>query len=549
MADNNRYLFLMLVVFVLGIFYRRDGEICLAQWSANPSSHLLIAYGVNPVIASDGAGGAFISYEPDIGSLRRILLVRIDSNGNMAWNKPIQIGGVRPDQRNVRMIPDDFGGVFIMYVDAEYYDIGGDFRVRIQRVSHQGELRWNPAGQAVTTSDSNQRPVAIVPSDGGCIVAWTTLTNDLWLNRLDSSGRFAWSETGKRAYRVQFGMASLLADGEGGVIFTFGGQFHRWDISGVEVWDSNGISLKHATLISDGKGGVITGKPIGIYDGGETLRWSITMQRINRDGEVTWGDSGVSVDTVEYPGINPPEMVLSHVQEGRMMVSWGKSDGGRIKSFFQSVSLDGVPVLSSPMAMDSTRETWDLAQSILPGNEGTRIVVSTTGTVEAPVVAHRIRGTDGARIWSHIPTLSTVQFNMFHVTTDSAGGVIVVGFIQSDFSIRALRVTNEGRLAGATTSADPESTEMYPIERKLLQNFPNPFNPSTSIIFDLTEARNISISIYDISGRKVATLVDESKPPGQHKISWDASSFSAGTYICVMRTEDFIEAIKLLFTK
>ena len=68
----------------------------------------------------------------------------------------------------------------------------------------------------------------------------------------------------------------------------------------------------------------------------------------------------------------------------------------------------------------------------------------------------------------------------------------------------------------------------------LYENYPNPFNPSTTIHFDLAIDGFVEIIIYNVKGEKVETLINENMPFGYHKIIWDASSYSSGMYFMKM---------------
>jgi hypothetical protein len=66
---------------------------------------------------------------------------------------------------------------------------------------------------------------------------------------------------------------------------------------------------------------------------------------------------------------------------------------------------------------------------------------------------------------------------------------------------------------------------------ELGQNYPNPFNPSTAIGFQVTAYSHVRLSIYDLLGREVATLVNEVKAPGSYEVTWDASGMASGVYL------------------
>lgn len=73
---------------------------------------------------------------------------------------------------------------------------------------------------------------------------------------------------------------------------------------------------------------------------------------------------------------------------------------------------------------------------------------------------------------------------------------------------------------------------VVPKEFALSQNYPNPFNPTTSISYDVPLTSQVTITIYDILGRAVATLVNEVQPAQSYTVQWNASAFSSGVYFC-----------------
>jgi hypothetical protein len=78
-----------------------------------------------------------------------------------------------------------------------------------------------------------------------------------------------------------------------------------------------------------------------------------------------------------------------------------------------------------------------------------------------------------------------------------------------------------------------------PTVTELHQNYPNPFNAETNISFSLAEAGNVTLKVYDITGRLVTTLVDGQMDAGEHVVSWDASSVSSGVYFYKLATADY----------
>jgi hypothetical protein len=88
-----------------------------------------------------------------------------------------------------------------------------------------------------------------------------------------------------------------------------------------------------------------------------------------------------------------------------------------------------------------------------------------------------------------------------------------------------------------------------PTSYALQQNFPNPFNPSTEIRFDLPKAGIVTIVVYSILGQKVADLVDEFKAAGAFSVRFNAANLASGTYLYSMRVNGFKAVRKLTILK
>ena len=98
-------------------------------------------------------------------------------------------------------------------------------------------------------------------------------------------------------------------------------------------------------------------------------------------------------------------------------------------------------------------------------------------------------------------------------------------------------------------SAAGESSPEIPGDMTLAQNFPNPFNPTTRIDFRTTEAGPVTLRVYDLLGREVATLVDESLFPGVHSRSFDASAIPSGMYLYRLTAGGRSESRKMMLLR
>ncbi|RMG92519.1 MAG: T9SS C-terminal target domain-containing protein [Chloroflexi bacterium] len=71
----------------------------------------------------------------------------------------------------------------------------------------------------------------------------------------------------------------------------------------------------------------------------------------------------------------------------------------------------------------------------------------------------------------------------------------------------------------------------------LYQNYPNPFNPATTIRYDLSTAASVELTVFDLLGRQVRTLVHEQQPAGSYRVTFDASGLPGGVYIYRLKTD------------
>ena len=93
------------------------------------------------------------------------------------------------------------------------------------------------------------------------------------------------------------------------------------------------------------------------------------------------------------------------------------------------------------------------------------------------------------------------------------------------------------------------SEEPFPIAYSLGQNYPNPFNPTTLIQYSLPTSGHVSLSIYDVLGREVATLVKSRHESGYYESEWDATGFSSGVYFYRIQAGDYVDMKKLMLMK
>ena len=146
-------------------------------------------------------------------------------------------------------------------------------------------------------------------------------------------------------------------------------------------------------------------------------------------------------------------------------------------------------------------------------------------------------------------------------STDGGARWIPVNAGLSDLEVRALACPGNYLYAGTNNSAlwRRPLAEMFTSVRPALnglpevatleQNYPNPFNPSTQINYSIPKATNVTLKVYDVLGREIATLVNERKQSGAYKVTWNAEGVPTGVYFYRIVAGEFIETKKMVLIR
>lgn len=113
-------------------------------------------------------------------------------------------------------------------------------------------------------------------------------------------------------------------------------------------------------------------------------------------------------------------------------------------------------------------------------------------------------------------------------------------------SVRTFRIDAH---TGKQIVTDVPADQFVPLSATLYPNYPNPFNPSTTISFDIPSRSFVSLKIFDIIGREVATIVSDELAVGKYSRQWNASNMPGGVYFYRLQTRSYSETKKLLLLK
>jgi hypothetical protein len=149
---------------------------------------------------------------------------------------------------------------------------------------------------------------------------------------------------------------------------------------------------------------------------------------------------------------------------------------------------------------------------------------------------------------------------VFHLPSLPSGNLKIIvnrlGFSGDSTNVNVLASSNidsiNFTLNNLYTGIKPINNEV-PNEYKLYQNYPNPFNPVTKIRFEVPLSKGgsgvVSLKIYDITGREITTLINESLNPGTYEITFDGNNLSSGIYFYRIQTKSFSDTKRMVFIK
>jgi 1,4-alpha-glucan branching enzyme len=146
---------------------------------------------------------------------------------------------------------------------------------------------------------------------------------------------------------------------------------------------------------------------------------------------------------------------------------------------------------------------------------------------------------------TNVPWLSTGTWYDVFTQTQAEITDTVVDFINLA-PYTAIVYSNKSDVELGIVTGVEDGNPSVPVVFGLSQNYPNPFNPSTRIAFDLPAASPVSLRIYDMLGREVATLVDDSRPAGHYDVVWNADRVASGVYLCRLTAGGFSEVRKMM---
>lgn len=553
-----------------------------------------------PRIISDGAGGAIIAWEDQRpSSYFDIYLQKLDSNGAAQWTTNGVAATTAPHgQADPRLVSDGEGGAIVTWLDARNELINAD--IYAQRVGSAGTVLWETDGAPVCTADDIQGyPVIAEDGDGGAVIAWMDYRvgnrADIYAQRIGPDGAGIWQEngdtvcTGQIYNRTPTGIAYV---GLRGVVIAWqdsrnGLSETDYDIyaQGLDFqgnWGYPSPVIYSAEDVPGDQGGYINlFWYASIWE--DLLYDEITHYTLWRAVEPLQAmaafDMGAAlIDDSANLDLAAESRVIRRVETEAAIYFWelvGTQDAYRFEAYAMAI----------PTLFDSTAVHQDYHYFQVLAHRSSQDYYYVSGVDSAysvdnlsPAVPMGLAGEqsyvpEGLQLtWDQNGEGDLAGYNVYRGTTagfvPGPGSRIVSTSTAAVFDdewswkveywykVGAVDVNgNEGEYAELSpdmiTGDDPMPV---PDATFLSQNFPNPFNPSTTIGFGLKEQGYVSLRIYDAAGKLVTTLVDETRSAGQYTSDWnglgtDGRTVASGVYFYRLIAGEFEETRKMILLR
>jgi hypothetical protein len=138
---------------------------------------------------------------------------------------------------------------------------------------------------------------------------------------------------------------------------------------------------------------------------------------------------------------------------------------------------------------------------------------------------------------------------------DPSGIWVITTPAFNNVHLEAMQVYNDANFGyahpgeGGRISTSVGGKQAMPAEFALHSNYPNPFNPSTTIRYDLPRAQRVILAVYDMLGREIRILVDHRQEAGSYEVRLDASGLPSGVYLVHFQTEEYRSMRRMTLTK
>jgi len=462
---------------------------CDSQWQ--PDIRLTNANGFSTNSDLSSSGTYLHAVWQDTRDGNGEIFYKRSTNEGVTWETDMQLTNM-PTSKALPTISASGSGVHIVW----YENRSGDYEIYYKRSTDSGNT-WEPDVRLTNSSGVSSDP--IVKAEGSAV-------NVIWRDTRDGSHEL----------------------------------FYKRSTDGGNTWSQD-------TMLTDHTAGLAASISISVSGLNVHLAWSDTRDnddyeiyyKRSTNGGVSWGE-----DTRLTNQLRLSESPSIACNSSDIHITWIDLRDSNINAeVYYKRSTDN----GNTWGSDTRLTVYAYAANpsiLLSGN----IVHVIWGVLPSGSEIHYKRSTNSGNSWEISTQLSSSFSGAYYPNIAVTGSKAHVIWHDVRNGSTNSELYYDFNLSGNTIGIQNVSTEI-PNGFNLFQNFPNPFNPQTNIRFALPEAGFVKLTVFDMLGREVETLVNENLNAGTYNADWNAVDYSSGVYFYKLTTSEVTEIKKMMLLK
>ena len=506
-------------------------------------------------VAIDGSGNVYVTgSSTGLGTSYDYVTIKYDASGNQLWATRYNGSGNGYDEARA-LVVDRTGNVYATGISYG----SGSYDYATIKYDASGNQLWTARYNGPTNSSEDwPKALAIDGSGNVYVTGWSEglgSSSDYATIKYDATGNQLWAARYNGPGNGYDEARALVVDSSGVVYVTGGstGLGSDWDYvtikynaSGNQLWvgryNGPGNSIDVAEdLAVDGSGNVYV---TGASEGSGTSYDYATI-KYNASGNQLW--------VARYNAVNSLDIAWALAVDGSGNVYvTGESHDASIDYATIKYDVSGNQIwvtrysgtrsfstnFAVALAVDGSGNVYVTGRSSGSGNDldYATIKYNASGN-EMWVARYNVPAYNSE--WTPIPVSEPARI----LVVDGSGNVYIVA--RSEGSGWSIYITIKYIQQLSSVVEIPGMLQQYSLE----QNYPNPFNPSTTIKYSIPTTSIVSIKVYDILGREVATLVNEQKTAGNYSVQFNGNNLASGVYLNKIQSGNFVDTKKMILLK
>jgi hypothetical protein len=570
---------ILLFLFLVNLNYT------FSQWNSSSSINTLIcdvtgSQDLNK-IALTSVGGCYISWFDNRSGSYVVYLQRLNIFGIKQFTADGLLISNNPQSTSLvdyALTVDDSNNAIIVFTDTRN---GSQINPFVYKISPAGNFLWGNNGIQLSNDFSvyQPNPKVTVTTDNSVVVTWiySSTPNKIALQKLSPGGVKQWGNDAvllSGSTGENFTYPSVIRSDDNSVIALWSGYTgsfinpgnyrlytQKFSSAGSPVWNSTQDTVYNLgrvsgffvpKLISDGNNGALY---VWQDDRDNNNLSSSFVQQYNSAGARQFPLNGAEGST--NPSTHKFDAWAAYMNSsGETYLFWKEANSNQsmFGTYGQKFSSNGTRLWT-----DNGKEFYPLNQNSII-NTITLIKVDGIyvyfneglfGSTNNIIKSFKCNANGDFQWQGNIITAASSLSSKSRLgAVINSSGMSIISWSDGRMDaggIYAQNINSDGTL-GVGTGININGNEI-PSEFNLYQNYPNPFNPSTKIKFAITKIERVNISIYDMLGRKINTLVNEELTPGVYDVVFNGSYLSSGIYFYRIETVSYKETKVMILSK